>query len=198
MFKTVPKYPYSYQFKGEGAAVGTYHPNLNANHPIAPRVPIDHFVEKHHPVIIPDTKYPKCTQNGNMYCSLKSRKQHKSNRLKSRLVTTQVKLDETSKLSKKNTNKTLDTERSAESKVETHRTAKIEDDIEPQMRHVFSEANLDKIRNFKLMLSRDKPKNVFNGIHPGKPDKACVNEKQFENTNEKLMRGSKYRRTQGD
>lgn len=48
------------------------------------------------------------------------------------------------------------------------------------------------------MLSREKSSNVFIGIHPGKLDKNAVNEKQFENTNEKLMRGSKYRRTYGD
>lgn len=52
----------------------------------------------------------------------------------SKMRTSKVKLDETSKLSKKNTNKTLETERSAEDSrenVETHRTAKMEDELEP-------------------------------------------------------------------
>jgi hypothetical protein len=39
---------------------------------------------------------------------------------------------------------------------------------------------------------------VFIGSHPGKCNKAVVNENRFRNTNERLMTGSKYPRTIGD
>lgn len=60
---------------------------------------------------------------------------------------------------------------------------------------VKSEANLTRIRNFDLQLSREQPKVVYNGSHPGKGSSQEVNDKRFNNTHDKLCSGSKYRRT---
>jgi hypothetical protein len=163
IFKTVPRDPYSYVFKGDGAAVGQYNPVMEVNRPTAPRIPKDHFEEYHHPVIKPETRYPRCTDNGHIHCSLDTRRNNrgrKTNLTKS--VFKKMKLSEKDHLALSNSKKTVKTQETGESEtgdLDTQRTGKVTEAQESKMKlyKTRSDESLQKIRGFGYQTSREQP-----------------------------------------
>lgn len=83
-FRTIPKSPYSYLNKPDGADVGKYSPLFTLTKPRSKLVTKELFIDNRDPanrtlVIKPETKYPECTLNGTIYCDVVIRNQIRSN-----------------------------------------------------------------------------------------------------------------------
>lgn len=176
----MPKNPYTYINKPDGAEVGKYSPIYTLTKPRSKGVTKDLFLDNRDPKNItlpvqPEVKYPDCTLNGSIYCNLGVRTQVRvspdGKRSKFDFRTPAPKLLEGEELQNTLPAPNEQEESSVKTEERLARLAFSEQRKEPkQQRNLFAslDSPLGKIRAFESQINRDHPKVLFNGIHPGR------------------------------